>query len=297
MGDDGRWEEGRLGKRKRRVSYGKCFFCGRSVSRQGMNRHLAACKARKTAIAEESGAKERLFHILVDAPYATEYWLHIEIPARATLRDLDRFLRAIWVECCHHMSQFIVGNTYYLSTRGQELINEEEEDEEEALVVEEIGPEDQQVLWDSLLDIFMGMEGDWPEEKSMDVPLAQVVGVGTTFGYEYDMGTTTALCLKVVGEREGVAPPEGVRVLARNYAPFIPCVICGERAAWIEVWENYEPLCDRHARERDKWLERFLPVVNSPRMGECGYEGPFRKELRFEEIAPRIDHPPRDDGQ
>lgn len=107
------------------------------------------------------------------------------------------------------------------------------------------------------------------------------------FTYEYDMGTTTELRLKVVAEREGVPPPDDVRVLARNYAPFIPCAVCGERATWTEVWENYEPLCEKHARERDEWLERFLPVVNSPRVGECGYEGPHNKAYVFEELAPQ----------
>ena len=37
------------------------------------------------------------------------------MPADATLADLDRFLRDIWLECCGHMSQFTIGKARYIS--------------------------------------------------------------------------------------------------------------------------------------------------------------------------------------
>jgi hypothetical protein len=33
-------------------------------------------------------------------------------------------------------------------------------------------------------------------------------------------------------------------------------------------------LCDAHA-EKHKHQDMFLPVVNSPRVGQCGYTGPL----------------------
>lgn len=41
------------------------------------------------------------------------YWLYLEMPARATLTDLDGFLRDIWLECCGHLSAFDIGTVRY----------------------------------------------------------------------------------------------------------------------------------------------------------------------------------------
>jgi len=35
------------------------------------------------------------------------------MPARATLTDLDGFLRDIWLECCGHLSAFDIGTVRY----------------------------------------------------------------------------------------------------------------------------------------------------------------------------------------
>ena len=59
------------------------------------------------------GSGKKIFHLQVVGMYSPMYWLHIEIPATATLEDLDRFLRAIWLECCGHLSSFeIAGETF-----------------------------------------------------------------------------------------------------------------------------------------------------------------------------------------
>jgi hypothetical protein len=34
------------------------------------------------------------------------YWMDLAVPASATLKDLDRFFRKMWLECCGHLSQF-----------------------------------------------------------------------------------------------------------------------------------------------------------------------------------------------
>ena len=36
------------------------------------------------------------------------YWLHLEVQGDVRLTVLDAFLRAIWLECCGHMSQFCI---------------------------------------------------------------------------------------------------------------------------------------------------------------------------------------------
>ena len=37
------------------------------------------------------------------------FWLDLVATREATLRDIDRLLRRIWLECCGHLSQFYVG--------------------------------------------------------------------------------------------------------------------------------------------------------------------------------------------
>ncbi len=45
------------------------------------------------------------------------YWLHIEIAAKATLEDLDSFLRAVWLECCGHLSSFEIAGESFISEK------------------------------------------------------------------------------------------------------------------------------------------------------------------------------------
>ncbi len=85
---------------------GKCIFCQNDYTRTGMTRHLETCKTRKAAIAAASAPGIRLFHLTVQGTYNAAYWMNLEIPASATLQDLDSFLRGIWVECCGHLSSF-----------------------------------------------------------------------------------------------------------------------------------------------------------------------------------------------
>ena len=227
----------------RQVSRGICYFCKGTFAKSGMARHLQACEARKAAEEEaqkRQGHREKLFHIAVDG-YKV-YWLHLEMPASATLGDLDSFLRAIWLECCGHLSAFTING----------------------------------VSFDSHPDMA------WGESRGMEVQLGQVLHPKMTFTYEYDFGSTTHLELRVISEREGWITPEEepVRILARNLPPDVRCEQCDEPAAWINVWE-YIALCDRCAKASEEWEEGFLPLVNSPRAGVCGYTGPWEPE-RFE---------------
>jgi hypothetical protein len=110
--------------------------------------------------------------------------------------------------------------------------------------------------------------------------LEKVVKVGQKFKYAYDFGSTTHLNLRVASEREG-GPLEGkefvgpATVLARNVPPVILCRVCDKPAT--KVASGYFPMeenayCDKCARRR-RDEEMMLPVVNSPRIGVCGYTG------------------------
>jgi len=120
---------------------------------------------------------------------------------------------------------------------------------------------------------------DSPEdrsEKSMYITLGKVLKVGTAFYHEYDFGSTTELSLKVVGEREGKVRDKSVQVLARNDPPAIMCAKCEKPATQVCVeclWSGDGWLCDECAAEHGCGEEMLLPVVNSPRVGVCGYTG------------------------
>jgi hypothetical protein len=45
----------------------------------------------------------------IEAAGDRRYWLYIETRSDATLRQLDQFLRRVWLECCGHMSAFRTG--------------------------------------------------------------------------------------------------------------------------------------------------------------------------------------------
>src|ERR1035438_1184125 len=105
-------------------SVGKCYLCNETFKKAAMTRHLAKCAgpavppAAATAVEARTGAS---FHLLVEGRYATAYWMHLAVPAAATLIKLDQFLRDIWLECCGHMSSFgIGGNRYSGFSRSEE---------------------------------------------------------------------------------------------------------------------------------------------------------------------------------
>jgi hypothetical protein len=62
-------------------------------------------------LAAKPGAadNETIWHLRVQSADAREYWLDVEMAGTATLEKLDRYLRAIWLECCGHLSQFTIG--------------------------------------------------------------------------------------------------------------------------------------------------------------------------------------------
>jgi len=120
---------------------------------------------------------------------------------------------------------------------------------------------------------------DMAEDRSLDVPLEKVLKVGQKFTYEYDFGSTTELNLRVLSERDGVVregeEDDPVTILAINVPPVILCKVCGKPATkvaggYYNVEEN--AYCNKCAR-RSEDADMMLPVVNSPRVGVCGYTG------------------------
>jgi hypothetical protein len=200
-----------------------------------MTRHLAACRGSGEPAGRAARAPRLDYHVVVESRYGKAYWLHVGLPVDAPLSALDSFLRRIWLECCGHMSCFSIGPLRYASSPMGELA-----------------------------------------ERGMRVALNRVLEVGTSFTYEYDYGSTTELKLRVVGLREHETKGKGVVLLARNDAPEIACDVCGKPATQVCgdcSWSGGGWLCDGCGRKHKCGEDMLLPVVNSPRVGVCGYSG------------------------
>jgi len=213
-------------QRRKMKSEGTCEFCGKTVSNTAMAKHLLSCEERKKSIAQDDGYGKAF---LIRAS-AGPYFIYFEANDSATLNDVDKFLRKVWLECCGHMSQFTINGINYISSA----------------------------------------EGS---EKGMNFRLFAVLKEGLEFSHEYDFGTTTFLKLKVIAERNGRA--RGIPILARNNPPDIKCK-CGKPATQVCpecIYECKAFFCDACAEEHECGEDMMLPVVNSPRMGMCGYTG------------------------
>jgi hypothetical protein len=98
---------------------------------------------------------------------------------------------------------------------------------------------------------------------------------GDVLLYEYDFGSTTEILITVIGEISRPVQREKIRLLARNEPLEMLCDTCGAPAAIVDTCQG-GLLCDECAKDcKDE--DMFLPVVNSPRCGECGYCGELDK--------------------
>ena len=181
-----------------------------------------------------AGPTHEVYRFRVSGTYLPAYWLDVELTTTATLDDLDGFLRGIWLECCGHLSSFT------------------------------IGPQDD-------FDSFEPKRIKQPPLTKLDLH------AGDKFGYTYDFGSSTDLTVQVQAHESVRGKATGkVKLLARNLPPVLGCSVCEGPAKWAHSWEYDEatggPLlyCGRHGKAT---RDEQLPVVNSPRMGVCAYEG------------------------
>jgi hypothetical protein len=112
-------------------------------------------------------------------------------------------------------------------------------------------------------------------EVSMNAAVGRVFERrGTRLEYVYDFGSSTELSLSMLGTVEA-NPKSAVQLVARNEAPIWPCAVCGKPATTVcvECASDDALYCADHAAGHECGEEMLLPVVNSPRMGVCGYTG------------------------
>jgi hypothetical protein len=169
------------------------------------------------------------------------YWLFLGVAHDAKLSDLDEWLRAIWLECCNHLSEFVIGPTRYSSDPSPTF---------------------------SLR----------ARSQSTHIGVSKVLRSGVAFQHHYDLGSTTVVDLSVVGELIVPVASQAIVLLANNDAPDIPCSQCPEPAVSLcpecDADGGARFLCEACASRHPCDEDVMRSVVNSPRMGVCGYNGP-----------------------
>lgn len=209
---------------------------------------MKSCEAMKEAMGlDENSSKANInkFVLHITSKYNKDYWLYISIDVNATLKDLDQFLRDIWLECCGHLSMFRIDGKNY----------ESEVDDS---------------------SIFGRVE------NNMNVKLKDVVAVNYKMQYEYDFGSTTYLEIKVLDKLRCSNKGKKVEIMTRNNEVQLNCSYCQEPAVYYD-YENESYLCNNCYENHnvdDEMIEE-IGYVNSPRAGVCGYQGSKEDEVPY----------------
>ena len=215
-------------------SVGKCIFCSATYTNAGINKHLNAHLIKEV----RSPFTGSSFHIRIeeDPFFDRLFFLNLWVDGEALMSEIDDFLRAIWLDCCGHSSVFHNPKQKKKYT----------------------GPE---------------------EDTLMDTKTKDLLTKGMMLDYEYDFGSTTSLRLKVL-EQIPIEVPLGILLLSRNEPLEFLCSICESAPASVlcATCRDNNRFCRKcakiHARSCPDFADySALPVVNSPRMGVCGYEG------------------------
>jgi hypothetical protein len=211
---------------------GICSYCGEEIVKQSIVKHLEKCPKRRAAVEGAVGTPETLVYLRAECAWDKRFFIDLEVRGSAKLSDLDKYLRAIWLECCGHMSEFCYK------------------------------------AWVDTIPASRKVETLFKNHK--------------TAMHLYDMGTTSETLLTEISTRQDIPTTKNpIVLLARNKIPEVECEDCEEVASWLCMeclYENNEPgyFCDSCVEPHGRTEEYGPPIrlVNSPRLGMCGYDGP-----------------------
>jgi hypothetical protein len=269
------------------TSEGKCFFCGKTFAKASINRHLQGHLKKKV----EKSTPGQSYLVKVEPNPKWGYFLSLWVDGSATMQDVDDFLRSIWLECCGHLSAFV--NPKNKPTRSDMLNLLAAGVMQRSGKLSECG-----ALLEGQSDILnllaaggllqngkLSEYGTLPEERSGEVPMSQqtskVFHGDLKLDYEYDFGSTTRLLLTVM-EEYPVKADKKIVLLSRNEPMEWLCDVCQKEPATaicnVHSYDEDCLFCEKCAKKHAKKCKDFadyaaLPVVNSPRMGVCCYEG------------------------
>jgi hypothetical protein len=243
-------------------SEGKCLFCDKTFAKAEINRHLKThLKTHlKQKATESPKGKSYFVNVETDSLYgSTPYFLSLWVNGTATMQDIDDFLRDIWLECCGHMSAFT------------DPANVSQGDVFDAMKLLEQGEHE---AYEKLME---AIDGEIPMDKKVN----KFFHKGLKLKYEYDFGSSTNLQLTVIAEYL-VKADKKITLLSRNEPLEWLCHSCQKEPATqiciVHGWDDDSMFCEKCAKKHAKKCSDFedyaaIPVVNSPRMGVCAYEG------------------------
>ncbi len=217
-----------------RFPKGQCAFCGRKMTKAGLARHLGACPQRKEAIQAADEGEGKSQPI---------YHLRVQ----------DKWWSGFWLHLEMNATATLESLDRYLRHIWLECCGH----------------------------LSQFSIGGWSgEEIPMERRVDQVFEPGLELTHIYDFGSSSYTLVKMVGARVGkplTAYP--IYLMARNNPPEVNCTECGQPATWICMECEYEleepgALCEQHSEEHEHDEEMLMPLVNSPRVGICGYAGP-----------------------
>ena len=139
----------------------QCLGCQKTLHTRTARRHLKSCIAKADTPPRRTPRPMLLVSATADYGYTKNaYALYTLMPKNATLRDIDELLRETWLECCMHLSGFDSGGTWFVS------------------------------------DGFDTDPLDY-EDPSFDHRAAWAIPPDSEAEYQYDMGSTTCLTVRV----------------------------------------------------------------------------------------------------
>lgn len=219
---------------RKKQPIGKCLYCEQELARSGMTKHLAACAKRKEVIANTTAKSGK-----------NERLYHLRAQDRWGEFFLDLEMRgpAKLVDLDSYLRDIWLECCGHLSQFS-----------------------------------FGGWRG---EELDMDLKIEQVLHEDDELTHLYDFGTTSETLVKVVGIRQGAPTTKHpIALMARNLMPEAACIECGKPAAlfcqecMIEE-DTAGTLCEECAEDHPhEDYGEPTELVNSPRLGMCGYSGP-----------------------
>lgn len=219
---------------RRKQTKGACAYCDKEMTKGGISKHLGSCKARQAAIEKAEQRKVK-----------SENLYH--------LRVQDAYRGDYWLN---------------LEMRGSKSLDDLD------MYLRYIWLECCGHLSEFSIGRFM-------ETVGMSRKIDNVFSSTDSLDHTYDFGTSSETIVKVVDVREGVPlTSKPIVLMARNIAPIVSCMECEKPATYLCMECVYEDnaegtLCDDHVEDHphDDYGEP-LPIVNSPRTGMCGYDGP-----------------------
>lgn len=220
---------------QRKQTKGACAYCGKEITKAGVSKHLATCAQRQESIDKAEQGKA-----------ASETLYH--------LRVQDAYRKEFWLDLEMRGSKSLKYLDTYLRSIWLECCGH--------------------------LSQF-SLDGGFAREVGMQRKIGDAFKNSDQLTHIYDFGTSSETVVKLVDTREGKpTTSRPIALMVRNLMPEEQCIECGKPATHLCMEcliedEKWGTLCDEHTatHPHDNYGEPF-PLVNSPRLGMCGYDGP-----------------------